>query len=79
MRTYEEMVSEFASFDAVGKEKWIDSLALEEMQNFRTGLTGVNTSGDWIRSFGYWISYIDAAISDRIGETREEKLKELGI
>lgn len=76
MRKYEEMVSEFASFDVVGKEKWIDSLALEEMRNFRTGLIGVNIIGDWL---SHWISYIDAAISDRIVEKREEKLKELGI
>jgi hypothetical protein len=78
MRTYEEMVSEFASFDVIGKEKWINNLVLEEMKNFRAGLNNVHihTPQDWIR---YWISYIDVEISNRIGETREERLKGLGI
>ena len=30
MRTYEEMVSEFTSFDEICKEKWINNLTLEE-------------------------------------------------
>lgn len=80
MRTYEEMVSEFTSFDEIGKEKWINNLTLEEIRNFRNGLTGARTSGgstwDWLR---YWISYIDEVISDKIKELRNSKLNELGI
>ena len=61
MRTYEEMISDFASVDSVGKEKLINNLPLEEMRIFREGLNNLiyppNQS-----CLGYWISYIDVAI-----------------
>ena len=78
MRTYEEMIPDFASVDAIGKEKWINNLPLEEMRIFREGLNNLiyPANQSW---FGYWISYIDVAISDRVSGIRADKLKELGI
>ena len=79
MRKYEEMISEFAASNFDGKQKWLYSLTIEELREFRRGLpTGTidKNTQDWIK---YWKSYIDSVISHKINEMRDQKLNDLGI
>jgi hypothetical protein len=74
MRKYEEMVPEFSALSGFdGRQKWLYSLTIEELREFRRGL---NNTQDWIKS---WQSYIDSVISHKITEIREGKLDDLGL
>lgn len=73
MRKYEEMISEFSTSNFDGKQKWLYSLTIEELREFKRGL---NNAQDFIKS---WQSYIDSVISHKINEMRDQKLKDLGI
>ena len=75
MRTYTELVTEFAWKNAVAKQKMIDDSSIEELKILRDGL------GTFSFSYGKgsWLEYIKVVISVRIEEERERKLNELGI
>ena len=74
MRTYTELVTEFAWKNAVAKQKMIDDSSIEELKILRYGLDKNMSTGK-----GSWIDYIKVVISKKIEEERERKLKELGI
>ena len=72
MRTYSELIPEFAS-RGQDKQNWVDELPIEELKTLRKGL--INVAYNW----DSWINYIDLTISLKIEEERDRKLKELGI
>jgi hypothetical protein len=74
MKTYSELVTEFAWKNAVAKQKMIDDSSIEELKILRYGLDKNMSTGK-----GSWIDYIKVVISKKIEEERERKLKELGI
>jgi hypothetical protein len=74
MRTYTELVTEFAWKNAVAKQKMIDDSSIEELKILRYGLDKNMSTGK-----GSWIDYIKVVISKKIEEERERKLNELGI
>jgi hypothetical protein len=74
MRTYTELVTEFAWKNAVAKQKMIDETSIEELKILRYGLDKNMSTGK-----GSWIDYIKVVISKKIEEERERKLNELGI
>jgi hypothetical protein len=74
MRTYSELVTEFAWKNAVAKQKMIDDSSIEELKILRYGLDKNMSTGK-----GSWIDYIKVVISKKIEEEREQKLNELGI
>jgi len=74
MRTYSELVTEFAWKNAVAKQKMIDDSSIEELKILRYGLDKNMSTGK-----GSWIDYIKVVISVKIEEERESKLKELGL
>lgn len=82
MRTYTELITDFATKNASGKQKMIDETSIEELKILRDGLGNFPPS-EWIDSFSYgkgsWLEYIKVVISVRIEEERERKLNELGI
>ena len=75
MRTYTELITDFAGKNAVAKQKMIDETSIEELKILRDGL------GTFSFSYGKgsWLEYIKIVISVRIEEERERKLNELGI
>ena len=75
MRTYEELVPEFASKGREDKYQWIDKLSIEEIKVLINGLKGVAYTGLW----DSWIEYMEMIILIKIELEREKKLKELGI
>jgi len=75
MRTYEELVTEFASKGREEKQKWVDELPIEEIKVLINGLTNVAYTGIW----DSWIKYMEMIILIKIELEREKKLKELGI
>jgi len=74
MRTYNELVTEFATRGVEDKQKWVDELPIEELKTLRKGLINVAYT-----IWDSWINYIDLTISLKIEEERDRKLKELGI
>lgn len=74
MRTYIELVTEFATRGVEDKQKWVDELPIEELKTLRKGLINVAYT-----IWDSWINYIDLTISLKIEEERDRKLKELGI
>jgi hypothetical protein len=74
MRTYSELLTEFAWKNAVAKQKMIDDSSIEELKILRYGLDKNMSTGK-----GSWIDYIKVVISKKIEEERDRKLKELGI
>jgi hypothetical protein len=74
MRTYSELVTDFATKNRLGKQKMIDDLSIEELKILRDGFAPSMSNGK-----GTWIEYIDLTISLKIEEERDRKLKELGI
>ena len=74
MRTYTELVTEFAWKNAVAKQKMIDDSSIEELKILRYGLDKNMSTGK-----GSWIDYIKVVISKKIEEERERKIKELGL
>jgi hypothetical protein len=74
MRTYSELVTEFAWKGPVSKQKMIDDSSIEELKILRYGLDKNMSTGK-----GSWIDYIKVVISKKIEEEREDKLNELGI
>ncbi len=75
MRTYEELVPEFASKGREEKQKWVDELPIEEIKVLINGLKGVAYTGLW----DSWIEYMEMIILIKIELEREKKLKDLGI
>jgi len=75
MRTYEELVPEFASKGREDKCQWIDKLSIEEIKVLKNGLMGVAFTGIW----DSWIEYMEMIILIKIELEREKKLKDLGI
>jgi hypothetical protein len=75
MRTYTELITDFAGKNALAKQKMIDETSIEELKILRDGL------GNFSFSYGKgsWLDYIKVVISVRIEEERERKLNELGI
>jgi len=75
MRTYTELLTEFAWKNAVAKQKMIDDSSIVELKILRDGL------GTFSFSYGKgsWLDYIKVVISKKIEEERERKLNELGI
>ena len=75
MRTYTELITDFAGKNALAKQKMIDETSIEELKILRDGL------GTFSFSYGKgsWLDYIKVVISVRIEEERERKLNELGI
>lgn len=74
MRTYTELINEFAWKHTVAKQKMIDDSSIEELKILRYGLDKNMSTGK-----GSWIDYIKVVISKKIEEEREQKLTELGI
>ncbi len=74
MRTYTELVTEFAWKNAVAKQKMIDDSSIEELKILRYGLDKNMSTGK-----GSWIDYIKVVISVKIEEERERKIEELGL
>jgi hypothetical protein len=74
MRTYTELINEFAWKHTVAKQKMIDDSSIEELKILRYGLDKNMSTGK-----GSWIDYIKVVISKKIEEERERKLNELGI
>jgi hypothetical protein len=68
MRTYTELVTEFAWKNAVAKQKMIDDSSIEELKILRYGLELNMSTGKGADDF-----VVD------MQRTREERLKELGI
>jgi len=77
MRTYNELVTEFAWKNAVAKQKMIDDLSIKELKLLRDGLN--KNAPSMSNGKGTWIDYIDLSISLKIEEERDRKLKELGL
>ncbi len=83
MRTYEELVSEFASrgsedknlYEGTNRQKWVGDLPIEEIKVLINGLSNVAYTGIW----DSWIKYMEMIILTKIEEERARKLKELGI
>jgi len=75
MRTYEELVPEFASKGREEKQKWVDELPIEEIKVLINGLSNVAYTGIW----DSWIKYMEMIILTKIEEERARKLKLLGI
>jgi hypothetical protein len=73
MRTYTELINEFAWKHTVAKQKMIDDSSIEELKILRDGL------GSFSYGKGSWLEYIKIVISKKIEEERERKLNELGI
>ncbi len=87
MRTYTELLTEFAWKNAVAKQKMIDDSSIVELKILRDGLdknmsTGKGSWSCWSTmqvEHIPWIDYIKVVISKKIEEERERKLNELGI
>jgi len=80
MRTYNELVTDFVSKNALAKQKMLDDSSIKELKLLRDGLNK-NAPSPILPSNGKgtWIEYIDLTISLKIEEERDRKLKELGI
>jgi hypothetical protein len=74
MRTYSELVTDFAWKNELAKQKMLDDSSIEELKILRYGLDKNMSTGK-----GSWIDYIKVVISKKIEEERERKLNELGI
>jgi hypothetical protein len=74
MRTYAELINDFATKNALDRQKMIDVASIEELKILRDGLNKNMSTGK-----GTWPDYIDLTISLKTEEERERKLKELGI
>ena len=80
MRTYSELVTDFAWKNALAKQKMLDDSSIEELKILRDGLNkNALVSSSMSTGKGTWIEYIDLTISLKIEEERESKLNELGI
>jgi hypothetical protein len=79
MRTYTELLTEFAWKNAVAKQKMIDDSSIVELKILRDGLDKNMSTGKGSWSCWSWIDYIKVVISKKIEEERERKLNELGI
>jgi len=77
MRTYNELVPDFATKNGLAKQKMIDDLSIKELKLLRDGLN--KNAPSMSNGKGTWIEYIDLTISLKIEEMRDRKLKELGI
>lgn len=79
MRTYNELVPDFATKNGLAKQKMIDDLSIKELKLLRDGLNKNAVINGMSNGKGTWIEYIDLTISLKIEEMRDRKLKELGI
>ena len=77
MRTYNELVTDFATKNALAKQKMLDDSSIKELKILRDGLN--KNAPSMSNGKGTWIEYIDITISLKIEEERDRKLKELGI
>ena len=76
MRTYSELVTEFAMRGRYEKQKMLDDSSIKELKILRDGL---NKNPFMSTGKGTWLEYINLTISLKIEEERDRKLKELGI
>ena len=73
MRTYRELLTTFATKNALDRQKMIDKTSIEELKILRDGLDTFSYGK------GAWADYIKVVISVKIEEERERKIKELGL
>jgi hypothetical protein len=80
MRTYTELINEFAVKNAFTKQEMIDETSNEEFLN-AASIEELKILRDGLGTFyeGSWLDYIKIVISKKIEEERERKLNELGI
>jgi hypothetical protein len=84
MRTYTELINEFAVKNAFTKQEMIDETSNEEFLN-AASIEELKILRDGLGTFsfsygkGSWLEYIKIVISKKIEEERERKLNELGI
>ena len=83
METYEQMINQFANLIGFKHRKeWIQSLTLKQLKTFKEGLLNNGLRNSSFEHFSWtktYIPIIDELINQKIIETRNWKINQLGI